>query len=1155
MNPMKKLFALLLVIAMVASLLPAAFAAETPAPQEAIVLTDEDYATNDLVWQQIDAKKVQLKEAGAANDEIIEAVIEIVVNAPNYKEGSLERHEDCFTWMTQEGIACLHPYVEEEVDRGPSVLGDPADPNEPSYEFIDYSTKGAPDGADVYLINPFYGVEDKFTDHYINVGQKVAAATGGTFTRYSGEDATIDKIANAMSNGAIVLVDSHGTTNTINGVSRSYLRLVSSTGLTTSDYNNGYAYKSGDRYMVSGECISAHMTKDNPGGFVWFGMCEGMKYSSMSLPMIARGAEAVFGFSQIVSFDYDRKCVSAVCDSLIAGNNLATAIATMKSTCGKWDYYYQRPSYSDALAYLDAFPIVVSAEDSYPANPDAEQNVKSTWRLSCNHENIIYVAANEPTCSKAGSNAYYTCDFCNAAFSDANGSNKISLDSISVPALGHDYVNGTCSRCGIVANVTMWHFWKGSSDANTSWVYKNYTGTSSLDTSDNGVLQTTSNGGDHYFYMTQGGSGSLNHTTQAGDIIEIRYKTSNLPTAKVGTTGTFELWYTLNNSSIDFTDSSSKTLSASVKRLENTWQTVQFTPATGVKLSRLMFDVLEENLGYSGAKVEIDYIFVGPSGNAPSKNDNSYMYFDFTNEPIDAMRYAGANYNDRNYDTGFWAYNSVNASNVAYNGNELVITPVSTATGTYVQTSTGAMGLSDNALNYVPSAGDIVQIRMKMENMQAVSGKTGVMRLYHSKNNGTSGVDASNYTIVTDFNSSHFNGEYFTVTKELCESFTAASVINAIRPQFVNISSVSGATGKIYIDYIYVGSPDKAPVYEVPCEDGHEDLETWCNGNGTHFAFCYTCGETFTDSCIIEECERAEATETTDGYVLYACVGGENGKDSYSVTGGCGYSYKDILPAFGTEPVPTEPEPTEPEPTEPEPTEPEPTEPEPTEPIDPSQKNGIILENGLYYYYVNGEIQYAAGLVCVDGDYYYIRSGGYAAIGSYWCTNTNGITAEGFYIFAEDGKMILNDDSKTGIYFEDGKYYYYIDGEIQFGAGLVMIDGSYYYIRSGGYAAIGSYWVTNTNGITQEGFYIFAEDGKMILNDTSKTGIYLEDGLYYYYVEGEIQFGAGLVLVDGDYYYIRSGGYAAIGQYWVANTNGLMQAGYYTFGNDGKMIR
>ncbi len=64
------------------------------------------------------------------------------------------------------------------------------------------------------------------------------------------------------------------------------------------------------------------------------------------------------------------------------------------------------------------------------------------------------------------------------------------------------------------------------------------------------------------------------------------------------------------------------------------------------------------------------------------------------------------------------------------------------------------------------------------------------------------------------------------------------------------------------------------------------------------------------------------------------------------------------------------------------------------------------LENGLYYYYINDQIQYAAGLVCMNGDYYYIRSGGFIAIGEYYVSNTNGLLPEGVYTFGEDGKMI-----------------------------------------------------------------------------------------------------------------------------------------------------
>jgi hypothetical protein len=68
-----------------------------------------------------------------------------------------------------------------------------------------------------------------------------------------------------------------------------------------------------------------------------------------------------------------------------------------------------------------------------------------------------------------------------------------------------------------------------------------------------------------------------------------------------------------------------------------------------------------------------------------------------------------------------------------------------------------------------------------------------------------------------------------------------------------------------------------------------------------------------------------------------------------------------------------------------------------------------------------------------------------------------------------------------------------------------------------------------------------------------KTGVFCEDGKFFCYVSGEIQYAAVLVCVNGDYY-IRSGGYAAIGEYYVSITNGLLPEGTYTFGNDGKMI-
>ncbi len=228
-----------------------------------------------------------------------------------------------------------------------------------------------------------------------------------------------------------------------------------------------------------------------------------------------------------------------------------------------------------------------------------------------------------------------------------------------------------------------------------------------------------------------------------------------------------------------------------------------------------------------------------------------------------------------------------------------------------------------------------------------------------------------------------------------------------------------------------------------------------------------------------------------------------------------------------------------------------------TKVVDPAlaNRNGVYDVDGTLYYFVNGEIYNSVGLVELGGKYYYVRTGGNVAIGKYWVTNTNGLMPEGYYFFGEDGAMIFNEDPNRAIIEEDGTLYYYVDGEKQYGAGLIELDGNYYYIRSGGQAAIGLYWVTNTNGLMPEGFYYFSADGTMVMDvETAKNGIFAENNGLFYYVNGKVQYGAGLIQFEGAYYYIRSNGQAAVGSYWVTNSNGLMPEGFYEFGADGKMI-
>ena len=178
----------------------------------------------------------------------------------------------------------------------------------------------------------------------------------------------------------------------------------------------------------------------------------------------------------------------------------------------------------------------------------------------------------------------------------------------------------------------------------------------------------------------------------------------------------------------------------------------------------------------------------------------------------------------------------------------------------------------------------------------------------------------------------------------------------------------------------------------------------------------------------------------------------------------------------------------------------------------------------------------------------------------------------GDYEFGEDGKMLnfpapeTPDEPETpkdGLVTENGGIYYYVDGVLQDGAGLVKIGEDYYYIRSGGNVATGTYFVYNTNDLVVRGDYEFGEDGKM-LNfpapetpdepETPKDGLVTENGGIYYYVDGVLQDGAGLVKIGEDYYYIRSGGNVATGTYFVYNTNGLCPRGNYEFAADGKLI-
>lgn len=219
-----------------------------------------------------------------------------------------------------------------------------------------------------------------------------------------------------------------------------------------------------------------------------------------------------------------------------------------------------------------------------------------------------------------------------------------------------------------------------------------------------------------------------------------------------------------------------------------------------------------------------------------------------------------------------------------------------------------------------------------------------------------------------------------------------------------------------------------------------------------------------------------------------------------------------------------------------------------------TDKNGIVKdEDGVLRYYVNGKVTYV-GLIEIDGDFYYVRSSGEVVNDCvYYISWTHGLKEAGYYTFDENGK--LTGTPKNGIVEEDGVLHYYVNRTLTY-AGLIKIGDDYYYVNSKCEVVRDcDYYISWTHGLMPQGRYHFDADGKLTGSVAPlKNGIYEEDGSLYFYRNGERAY-AGLIQIDGYYYYVRSTCEVVHDRsYYVYWTHGLMPEGYYNFDSAGRMI-
>ena len=209
---------------------------------------------------------------------------------------------------------------------------------------------------------------------------------------------------------------------------------------------------------------------------------------------------------------------------------------------------------------------------------------------------------------------------------------------------------------------------------------------------------------------------------------------------------------------------------------------------------------------------------------------------------------------------------------------------------------------------------------------------------------------------------------------------------------------------------------------------------------------------------------------------------------------------------------------------------------------------GVYDDNSVTRWINNGMLVWHAGLVKDGDDYRYFKRNGMVTSVETYVAKTNGLLKAAKYTFDAEGRLMKLEGLHEDL---NGNLCYYVDYVKNY-AGLVEVDGSFYYIASDLKAVKNcTYYVTKTNDLKPAGYYTFDADGKMVI----KSGLVEENGDLYYYVDGA-KTTAGLIKWEGNYYYIASNLKAvkdAKHYVFADKANGLKAAGWYWFKADGTM--
>ncbi|MBE6985751.1 MAG: MBL fold metallo-hydrolase, partial [Ruminococcaceae bacterium] len=384
---------------------------------------------------------------------------------------------------------------------------------------------------------------------------------------------------------------------------------------------------------------------------------------------------------------------------------------------------------------------------------------------------------------------------------------KVTLNGEEVPF-------STDSASTVMIGQKIIHFYGDAAGELSNWTVNQANLTS--DTA-NSVINGTASGGDPYFFNKS----SLDHTIKSGDIVEIRLKTTvdstDIPNAYIyfrtsdgGSFGGNGVIHGIRTSTYVDGEFSTLRFTFPTKNVGQTITSLRIDPFAGDSII--------------GKTFSLDYIYIGAPSKAPSTYVGSLL-FDFKNDAESYLRYTCEAYGDHNFNSdehsssalstaGVWYMNGNQTSDIAISGDAISVThKPNTGYWGYISTA--------NCLKYYTNPGDIIQVKLKTLNMETVPGKSLALRFY--ANNST--ADLANTTsplfpLPTAFE----DDTYYVLQTDLSDAMIAADYLTSARIQWSNLQNIEGKTGKLVIDYIYIGpaanAPESKSSYQIRYSDG-----------------------------------------------------------------------------------------------------------------------------------------------------------------------------------------------------------------------------------------------------------------------------------------------------------------------------------------------